>query len=455
MNVSVGRDFDNPAPLVLGCVYLVLIQLVAMASRGYGAYRAVVTLLLLVGALIMMTVPSILPAVTVFKSSKRVPLVAALFFLGIAIASVGTIHRFLVVQGIALSILTFVFYSEANGLLPVQRFKLPTLVVVAACVTVPLVSFLSGLLVPKLYDIATTTAKAGQVMLTGGNPYTELVDEGGKKWMADARFGGYKYSPLMAVFYIPFVSVFGAPGVLVGNLHFLLGAAVILYFLARRINASGPGLAVVLMLAAPFFAEQMLSMGATDIAAVLSILIAFLIWGRNATLVGLFIGLSLSTKLAPGLFAAAVFTPPRPRDWPRYALGIVIGLLPSMIYLTWSPEDFIRNIFVFQVIRPVESTSWQYFVPGWAAVIGRVILFTMAMLTVLFCTFTKADLYRRLSGFLVVTFCALLTGPMYLDNYGIWWIPVAACLVISVGRRPDEVAESRAKPSVENVPLKV
>jgi uncharacterized membrane protein len=198
------------------------------------------------------------------------------------------------------------------------------------------------------------------------------------------------------------------------------------------------------MLVSPFFAEQLLSMGATDIAAVLFVLLAFVIWDRNPLLAGLFLGLSLSTKLAPGLFAVAVCIPARPRDWPRYAAGVVVGLLPSIIYLVWSPQDFIRNIFVFQVIRPVETTSWQYFAPAWAALTGRVILITVAALAVLFCIFTKADLRRRLSGFLVVTFCALLSGPMYLDNYGIWWIPAAACLVASVGRDHDITSSQRS-----------
>src|SRR5262249_54637271 len=57
---------------------------------------------------------------------------------------------------------------------------------------------------PHLIDIPGTTLEAGRALLAGQNPYTAPIDPGEPE-----IFRGFKYSPLMAVAYLPLGIPFG------------------------------------------------------------------------------------------------------------------------------------------------------------------------------------------------------------------------------------------------------
>jgi hypothetical protein len=45
------------------------------------------------------------------------------------------------------------------------------------------------------------------------------------------------------------------------------------------------------------------------------------------------------------------------------------GLLPTVLFLAWDPDAFIRNVLLFNLVRSPDGTSWRLFAPAW---LGRV-----------------------------------------------------------------------------------
>ena len=79
---------------------------------------------------------------------------------------------------------------------------------------------------------------------------------------------------------------------------------------------------------------------------------------RQAFLAGLFTGLSISAKFAPGVFAVP-FMPIRQRG---FWIGLVVGLSPYLPFIIWDPAGLWRNAVWLRRSRPTETGS-----PGVAA----------------------------------------------------------------------------------------
>src|SRR3954447_16435025 len=148
--------------------------------------------------------------------------------------------------------------------------------------------------------------------------------------------------------------------------------------------------------------EQPCAMGATDVAPVLLILVAFIKWNRYPLLTGLLIGLSLSMKPIPAAFAASLCGPLRKEEWRPYIQGILLGLLPALPFLVWSPQNLIHNAFVFNVIRPADSTTWRFYAPAWAGQVASVAALLTWMGISLWCLVARAGLKARLCAFVLV-----------------------------------------------------
>jgi hypothetical protein len=428
----VVRPGDAPT---LGCFFLALVELIAVSAWADGRMHAALTLTILVAAVRMMFMCPDTAMGWFAERSRRAAFLPALVLLAIAIGCIGTVHRVRVVQDIALAILAMFFFAEGTALgIRIRLRQGRLLAQLGVCIAIPCLLIVSGLTVPKMVDIATTTADAGRSILAGGNPYHELIDHFAFASPGGEHFGGYKYTPLMAILYIPFVSALGQSGILVGNILLFAGTGAAAFFLARRISAGDPKLAVVLVLATPIFANQALSTGATDIAAVLPILLAFFFWNRYPTVSGLLIGASLSMKLAPAMFALTLCAPARIGSWARYALGVAVGLIPTAVYFLWSPEDFYRNIILFNAVRSTDSSSWLYYAPAWVGPVVRgAFLLAWGLVIYFSCVVIRTSLYQRLAAFVVVSLCAVLTAPIYHDNYPTWWAPMVAILIAASG----------------------
>lgn len=315
--------------------------------------------------------------------------------------------------------------------------------------SVPLLNLASGLLVPKLSDVATTTIDAVHILLQGHNPYAAALDPYGAINAHDPAFGGYKYLPLMIAVYLPFVVLFGAMGVLWANVLLVGALCVVIWGWISR-NTTGPSgasdvrpLAIALLLATPELAETTLAMGYNDVVGSLLVLAAFLVRGRSALLAGLLVGCSLSMKLMPGLVAAAVVFPPD--RWKAYGTGMAVGMLPTVLFLAWDPAAFIRNILLFNLVRSPDPTSWRMFAPaalGSVAALGALTFWLGASAWLalhswrgkVVAVFGWGEPYTRLILFIVATLLLIMSGSTAHDDYMIWWMPAVILIFCGRGR---------------------
>ncbi len=287
---------------------------------------------------------------------------------------------------------------------------------------------------PHLIDISASTLEAGRTLLAGHDPYTSMIDHTEHSPTEAEAFGGFKYSPLMAVAYMPLGMPLGDRGVVLTNVALQLATAWLVYRLAREHGTRATGLTAALAyLMLPIGPWELFHQGVTDLAAVLPLLAALLYVDRNAGLAGLCVGLSLSVKLLPGGLVLPCCLPTETRDRVRYAAGVALGTVPLLLAVLWSPAAVWSNLVLFNLSRPADTTSWLYWAPSFMGPIAR-----GAFLIVYLCV---AAMVWRAREITVTTRCglgaivilaALLTGPIAHRNYQLWWLPFAA-VVLAAG----------------------
>jgi hypothetical protein len=292
---------------------------------------------------------------------------------------------------------------------------------------------------PHLNDIPLTTMAAARVMASGRNPYSTPVDPRAESAEDGRNYDGFKYLPMMAVAYAPAALLESDRGVILINACLHLAAALLIFAAARALAGSlAASFGLILYIWLELVPRQMFSPGVTDYAAVVPLLVAFLLPEKKAWLAGLLVGLSLSAKLVPALAVAAIIAPAalpwRSGAGRRYWLGFVGGCLPSLAYFLWSPADLVSNVLIFNLSRPVDSTSWLIGHPHWwrtTATVGLALLFTFGALVR---WIAKPDLRERALLIFVMTIGTTLLGPVNHGNYQLWWIPwLSIVLASSVG----------------------
>jgi hypothetical protein len=279
---------------------------------------------------------------------------------------------------------------------------------------------------PHVIDVATTTLAAGLALLHGQNPYELTLDPMG----AGLGFTGFKYPPMMAAIYLPLGLWLGERGVVATNLALFLAALALLARLARREAGAGAALlAPALFLILPMVPQQLFAKGATDLAPVVPLLLAALCWRERPGLSGFLIGLSIATKPLPGGMFLACLLPAGAAPRLRYGMGVVIGLLPILPFLLWSPDAFLDNVVRFDALRPADTTSWLAFAPPQASGIARAAL--LVMLLSVIALFWRRDqaLLPRLGLAAMLTLGAILAGPAAHHNYQLWWLPFYALIL--------------------------
>ena len=336
-----------------------------------------------------------------------------------------------------------------------NRHLIRALVVLA--LAVPLLNLVSGMLVPKLSDVATTTVDAARLLWAGHNPYAASIDPYGAANAHDPAFGGYKYLPLMIALDLPFVLPFGQQAVLWLDALTVAGLGAVVWVLASG-NPARPGrsdtrwLALAITLATPELAESSLAMGYNDVIGTLLVLGAFWAGGRSAALAGLLVGCSISFKLMPGLVAMTLLFPPD--RWRPYVLGLAAGLVPDALALAWDPRAFVRNVLVFNLVRSPDPTSWRLFAPVW---LGRVAslgaLAAWGVISLWLALGRRALSHRdpldlRLGLFVIVVLILIMTGSTAHDDYMVWWMPAAIVLFARNAGR-NAATDAAAMPSTK------
>jgi len=303
--------------------------------------------------------------------------------------------------------------------------------VVLACVCTILlcwhfVRFAQKLPDPKLDDIATTTLSAVDAIQSGKNPYSLPIDPQVNIGSNPIRYQGYKYLPMMAVTYLPLGAIWRERGILVTNLILDLATVVLVFQLCSTIGSRSAGLfAVVLYLMLPLVPIEIFKKGVTDLAATVPLLTALCL--KNPGYSGLFVGLSVSTKLLPGAVFIPCCLPSSGRGW--YAAGVAIGLVPTLVFLALSPEALSDNIVLFNAKRPVDSTSWLYGMPPQLLLITTAVVAVALLGVTVYFWLNRPALADRCGIAVVCTIGTMLSGPINHRNYQLWWLPLFIVLL--------------------------
>jgi hypothetical protein len=299
---------------------------------------------------------------------------------------------------------------------------------------------------PRLIDMATTTLAAGQTILAGANPYTQPIDRDAAGLGVAAEFQGYKYLPVMVVAYLPLGEALGERGVLATNL-LVLAATLFLIFRLAGIAASRQAgwIAIALYLALPLPAQQVLAKGSTDLVAVLPLLIGMLTVERRAFWAGLCVGLSISAKLFPGVLFIPCLLPARDTGRDRYALGIMVGLLPILSFALASPQALIDNILLFNLLRAPDSTSWLATAPHAAIWAARAGFAAIAISVTAYIAARAPGVAVRCATVATLVLAAILAGPAAHHNYHLWWLPFyAVALAVPLAATSADLQKPRA-----------
>ncbi len=277
-----------------------------------------------------------------------------------------------------------------------------------------LVYFGARIIHPHIIDIGTTTLAAGQAVLHGQNPYALPIDTGPES----SGFTGYKYLPLMIVDYLPLGAPFGQRGVLITNLLMLLASLGLM----KRI--AGTTLAPLALLMLPLVAEQIFAKGATDLAAVLPLLAALALTQRSSFWCGICVGLSIATKLLPGVAMLPALIPATRRD--LFAAGVAVGLLPIVPFFMAGPQEFWGNIVLFNLTRLPDSTSWLHAVPASVATVAHLVFAVSILAAAVYVWRRSPPAITRAALAATLGIATILTGPGAHHNYQLWWMPFYA-----------------------------
>jgi hypothetical protein len=309
------------------------------------------------------------------------------------------------------------------------RWSRALLIACCALLAVHLVFLAKQLGQPHLMDFASTTLAAGQALLAGDNPYALPLDAGALRITGDPALAGYKYLPMMAITYLPLGTWLGARGVLLTNLGLQLATVYLIYRLGVRMGTRHSGLVAVLFyLSLPIVMRLVFGKGATDLAAVVPLLAALLTMERRSALSGFWVGLSISAKLLPGVLLLPCALPP-PGQRSTYLAGVVVGLVPALVFVAISPVALYDNIVLFNAIRAPDSTSWLAVAPTAARSAMSLVFGTGLAAVCLFVWRKSPSLVSRCGLLAGLTLLALLSGPAAHHNYHLWWVPLVSVLV--------------------------
>jgi len=277
---------------------------------------------------------------------------------------------------------------------------------------------------PALIDVPLTTLSAAATLLQGQNPYILPIDAAAG---IDPRYEGFKYLPMMAAIYLP-GSIWGQRGLLVTNLLLDLATVALVFRLSSRIGGRGAGwFAALLYVMLPLVPIEIFSKGTTDLAATVPLLIALLYLETRPSLAGFCVGLSVSTKLFPGALFIPCCLPPSQRG--RYAAGIGLGLVPTLVFLALSPQALIYNTVLFSFHRSTDSTSWLHTMPPEVHLLSTVVVAFALIGVAVYVWYKHPTITDRCGIGVSCLLGVILIGPSNHRNYQLWWLPLFAVLL--------------------------
>jgi uncharacterized membrane protein len=264
---------------------------------------------------------------------------------------------------------------------------------------------------------------------TNENFYTSDIDHVAKHEVGLA-FGGYKYLPMMPLVYGPLGLTLGNAGMLLTKLLLDFAIAALIFVAARRDGGRAAGLiAVAAYLSLPLVFGVLYAKFATDLLPVSLLLGSVFAGERRPLLAGLLLGLSVSSKLLPGLAASPACVPLRGRG--SFGLGFAVGLLPTLVAWFSAPRAFIDNIVLFNALRPVDTSSWMWGLAPQASGVSRLAFALVWLALAIFAVRYATSVTTRSSLVVLLLVTVMLGGPTVHQNYILWLIPFL-CIALAV-----------------------
>ena len=178
------------------------------------------------------------------------------------------------------------------------------------------------------------------------------------------------------------------------------------------------------------------------LVAVLPVCVAFLFRDIRPGLAGLLLGASTSIKVMPAPIAMAFLLPLALSTAGRFITGIMIGLIPVIVFAALDPLAFFNNAVLFQIVRPPSPAGLLSNMPSTTIWLLRTGFLASFLATAAAALIREWSIARRMVAYVVFTMLLLLLSQTNQDNYWLWWIPLFL---------PPLFAERVAPPSVFEV----
>ena len=217
------------------------------------------------------------------------------------------------------------------------------------------------LVVPAEGDMGYTTQHAAEVFFRQFiNPYSGQVVINPSP---DPTLQGYYYGPVMFMAYAgsAWLTEYGLK---LHNLAYvILTATTVGLIVAHQIQdqpkvrrMTGIVAAIVAFLLPWRLWFEAFRRGAPDIFSTLTCLVSLLLIIRHRyKAAGIVLGLSLSSKLTPGVFVLiALFRLPLNK---KLLFGLALGCLPLAVFASWDWQVLYRHMIEFQFTKPFDNTS--------------------------------------------------------------------------------------------------
>jgi hypothetical protein len=281
---------------------------------------------------------------------------------------------------------------------------------------------------------------------------------------------GYKYGPLTALTYLPFVHELRERGLYAVNFAFWLAQVALVWLLARAAYRTLPGAPwralVVLLLPVAIpnqelfpkthiealgerwelippeietFVLELTRRCAMDILPVAWMLSATLLaaYGRSR-LAGVLLGLSLAAKQLPGLLLCVLL--PGLRGVRPLALTVSTAITTALCYLpffAWAPREMIANLILFSALRPTNSSSVRAYLPAsWDWLVSALQLLAVGLIALFFYRRTQRSLVVLLQAAALGTIAFVALNKVVHGNYLLWLQPWLALLIAGVPFAP-------------------
>jgi hypothetical protein len=291
-------------------------------------------------------------------------------------------------------------------------------------------------------DIGRTTIGSVELRQAGIEPYVVPVDSAAAALNPGGTglgfFGGFKYGPAMTWAVTPAVQALGARGyhLMNGLALVLLATSVGFWLRCRRPAADRPAAvrassawigAVALVLLPGFLVREVFLVGVNDLLPVSLGLLSFALRDRGmAVAAGVALAVSFGMKPFPALLYSLPLLLMAGRR-PRFAASVaIVSLALYLPPLVSSPRELLANVFVFNLVRPTDSTSLVHVLPQWLGILVRAAGTMFAV--VWFASRSGRDRSPGAIATVVGVGIAVLlaSGAVIHRNYLLWLLPFLA-----------------------------